>query len=203
MIFFNIFSVIDMAKLHKHYRWPPRTTRNVVLVQNDRSYYDIETLARNRLKAAPQFIQNLDVESKLEGHNGCVNCLEWSSSGRLLASGSDDNRIIIWKPFHHKPVLDLLTPHQGNIFSVKFLPQSNDALIATAAADRSCFVFDINRATDLSSPIWKCTCHTQRVKRLATVPDSPSVFWSAGEDGRILYVNFFNSIRIINLLDKK
>lgn len=172
-----------MAKMHRHYRWSPRTTRNVVLVQNDRSYYNIETLVRNRLKAAPQFLQNLDVESKLEGHVGCVNCLEWSANGRLLASGSDDNRLIIWRPFHKKPVTDLMTPHQGNIFSVKFLPNTGDTLVATAAADRFCYVFDLNRTTD---PFWKCKCHTQRVKRLATSPESPCTFWSAGEDGRIL-----------------
>lgn len=182
-----IFSIDNMSKMYRHYHWPPRTTRNVVLIQNDRPYFNIETLVRNRLKAAPQFIQNLDIEAKLEGHNGCVNCLEWSSNGRLLASGSDDNRLILWKPFHHKPALDIMTPHQGNIFSVKFLPNTGDTLIATAAADRYCYVFDLNRATDLASPCWKCSCHTQRVKRLATVPDSPCIFWSAGEDGKILY----------------
>lgn len=191
-----------MAKMYRHYHWPPRTTRNVVSLLNDRPHFNIETLIRNRLKAAPQFIQNLDVEAKLEGHIGCVNCLEWSSNGRLLASGSDDNRLILWKPFHHKPELDLMTPHQGNIFSVKFLPNTGDALIATAAADRCCYVFDVNRATDLSTPCWKCSCHTQRVKRLATVPESPCIFWSAGEDGRILYVHEHHVyfIKIINLI---
>lgn len=181
-------SLFTMAKMHKHYHWPPRTTRNFAMVQNYRPYYNIETLVRNRLKAAPQFLQNLDVEAKLKGHTGCVNCLEWSSNGQLLASGSDDFRLIIWKPFIHKPVLDLMTPHQGNIFSVKFLPNTGDALIATGAADRCCYVFDVNRSTDVSTPCWKCNCHSQRVKRLATVPDSPCIFWSAGEDGRILYV---------------
>lgn len=136
---FSFYSVTQLANMHKHYRWPPRTTRNVLLVQNDRPYYNIETLLKNRLKAAPQFMQNLDVEAKLKGHNGCVNCLEWSANGQLLASGSDDNRLIIWKPFHHKPVYDLMTPHQGNIFSVKFLPNTGDSLIATAAADRYCY----------------------------------------------------------------
>lgn len=173
-----------MSQFHKHYRWSPRTTRNVASLQNDRSYYDIEQLVRNRMKAAPHFIKNLDVEAKLDSHNGCVNCLEWSSNGQLLASGSDDNRIIVWNAFYHKPVHDILTPHQGNIFSVKFLPNSGDALIATAAADRYCYVFDVNR--DSSTPSWKCNCHTQRVKRLATSPDSPWIIWSAGEDGRIM-----------------
>lgn len=161
--FFRFHSFIEMAKIHKHYRWPPRTTRNIVQVQNDRSYYNIEAMVKNRLKAAPQFVQNLDVQAKLEAHVGCVNCLEWSSNGRLLASGSDDNRLIIWKPFHHKPLCstDIMTPHQGNIFSVKFLPNTGDSLIATAAADRCCYVFDVNRINDQSSPCWKCSCHTQ------------------------------------------
>lgn len=189
--------------MHRHYRWPPRTTRNVVSVLNDRSYYNIEQLVKHRMKAAPQFIQNLDVEAKLEGHTGCVNCLEWSTNGQILASGSDDNRLILWKPFYQKIALDLMTPHQGNIFSVKFLPNTGDSLIATAAADRCCYVFDINRATDLSSPCWKCcSCHKQRVKRLATVPESPCVFWSAGEDGRILYVQRLIFI-LVNLKKKK
>lgn len=172
--------------MKKHYRWPPRTVRNAVTLQNDRSYNNIETLIRNRLKAAPQLIQRLDLDGKLEGHNGCVNCLEWSSNGRLLMSGSDDNRVIIWDPFKQKQVLDLMTPHQGNIFSVKFLPNTSDTLIATGAADHQIFVFDVNRTSELTTPCWKCNCHSQRVKRLATVAESPCVFWSAGEDGRVL-----------------
>lgn len=31
-----------------------------------------------------------------------------------------------------------------------------------------------------------CTCHTNRVKRCVTDPISPSLFWSAGEDGLII-----------------
>lgn len=131
--------------MYRHYHWPPRTTRNVVSLQNDRLYYTIETLIRNRMKAAPQFMKNLDVDAKLEGHTGCVNCLEWSSNGRLLASGSDDNHLILWKPFHHKLVLKLQTPHQGNIFSVKFLPNTGDTLLATGKVSINSFeIFCIN-----------------------------------------------------------
>lgn len=175
--------------MYRNYRWPPRTNRNVTLLQSDRSYYNIETQIKNRLKAAPQCLRNLDVEAVLEGHSGCVNCLEWSENGQLLASGSDDNYVILWNAFTRRSVMEFRTPHQGNIFSVKFLPHSGDALIATGAADRNCFVFDVNRIEDVSAtPIWKCSCHKQRVKRLATSPDNPNMFWSAAEDGRILYV---------------
>lgn len=35
-----------------------------------------------------------------------------------------------------------------------------------------------------------CICHASRVKRLATAPDSPDLFWSAAEDGIIRYCYF-------------
>lgn len=167
------------------YTWEPRTMRNLALVQSDRSYYNIETLITNRLKAASNFVERLDLEALLKRHAGCVNCIEWSSDGKLLASGSDDNRVIIWNAFEHKMKLDILTPHQGNIFSVKFVPGSSDALVASGAADGNIFVFDINRDAE-PTPQWRCKCHTQRVKRLATVPDAPHMLWSSGEDGKIL-----------------
>lgn len=31
------------------------------------------------------------------GHTGCVNALSWSPSGQLLASGSDDRNVVLWK----------------------------------------------------------------------------------------------------------
>ncbi|PWN18649.1 WD40 repeat-like protein [Microstroma glucosiphilum] len=33
----------------------------------------------------------------LVGHAGCVNALCWSESGEMLASGSDDTRVVLWK----------------------------------------------------------------------------------------------------------
>ncbi|KAF6766904.1 WD40 repeat [Kalmanozyma brasiliensis GHG001] len=31
------------------------------------------------------------------GHTGCVNALSWSPSGQVLASGSDDRNVVLWK----------------------------------------------------------------------------------------------------------
>lgn len=103
---------------------------------------------------------------------------------RLLASGSDDNQIKIWDPFRHRLVTDLLTPHQGNIFSVKFMPKSNGGTIVSGAADSKIFMFDLEKGE--AAPTWTCRCHSGRVKRLATAPDLPYVFWSASEDGDVL-----------------
>ncbi|XP_073845069.1 WD and tetratricopeptide repeats 1 [Musca autumnalis] len=162
---------------------------------------------RRRLHASPPFIQRLEQEGILKGHEGCVNCLEWSSDGRILASGSDDFQLILWNPFKQMKLRSIHTKHFGNMFSVKFLPKSNDSLIATAAADKTIKLFDINSLLPEES-LYKCHCHGSRVKRLATAPDSPYIFWSAGEDGCVLQLDHrekhvcrsaSNSVSLINL----
>ena len=35
-------------------------------------------------------------ETTTVGHEGCVNCLEWSEDGSLLASASDDCSVRVW-----------------------------------------------------------------------------------------------------------
>lgn len=59
----------------------PKTVNAVQLI-NERKYYDIETVIKNRFHSAPQFIKRLEKEAELNGHTGCVNCLEWSDNGR-------------------------------------------------------------------------------------------------------------------------
>lgn len=156
---------------------------NVAQILLNRNYSDIEHILKNRLKTAPQFIDKIELEAELKGHSGCVNCLEWSTNGRILASASDDFHVMLWDPFTHKQILDFSTPHEGNIFSVKFLPKRNDSILLTGAGDCKMYVFDINRG---EFPIRKCTCHGQRIKRLATTPKLIHLFWSAAEDGRVL-----------------
>lgn len=125
-------------------------------------------------------VKRLGLECELQGHQGCVNCLQWTSDGRILASGSDDTNVIIWDPFKHKQLQVVPTNHIGNIFSVKFLG-TNNSIIATAAGDCRVLVQSIQDALILD-----CNCHKNRVKRLATSPIEPTLFWSAGEDGLVM-----------------
>ncbi|GAB0097419.1 Tetratricopeptide repeat [Sergentomyia squamirostris] len=156
---------------------------NAALLLWERSNFEIEPIVRQRLQFTPQFIKRIELETELRGHNGCVNCLEWSCNGKLLASASDDFHVMIWDAFSHKRMASIMTPHQGNIFSVKFMPKSGNSTVVTGAADGKIYVFDLNRS---DSPTWSCRCHSRRVKRLATAPETPFVFWSSAEDGDIL-----------------
>ncbi|XP_068611719.1 WD and tetratricopeptide repeats protein 1 [Brachionichthys hirsutus] len=127
------------------------------------------------------FIKRLGLEAELQGHTGCVNCLEWNEQGDLLASGSDDQHAIIWDPFRHKKLTTMHTGHAANVFSVKFLPHSGDRILVTGAADTKVHVHDLT----VKETIHMFSDHTSRVKRIATAPMWPNTFWSAAEDGII------------------
>ncbi|XP_064601021.1 WD and tetratricopeptide repeats protein 1-like [Liolophura sinensis] len=137
---------------------------------------------QRRFHVTSDFVNRLGLEAELEGHQGCVNCLEWNESGTLLASGSDDVQVIIWDPLRHKSLTTIRTGHQGNIFSVKFLPNSSDSIIVSGAADCKIRVHDLN----VKETTHVFSCHAGRVKRIATAPNVPFMFWSAAEDGTIM-----------------
>ncbi|GAM82617.1 hypothetical protein ANO11243_005990 [Dothideomycetidae sp. 11243] len=96
-----------------------------------------------------RWIDSLDIVNELTGHSGCVNALSWSKSGRLLASGSDDKHVNIYRyqPDDSSAQFSLATTvatgHTANIFSVKFMPHSNDHTLVSAAGDSQVRVFDL------------------------------------------------------------
>lgn len=138
---------------------------------------------KRRMKTTLDLVQRLKQETCLNGHEGCVNCLEWNSAGDLLASGSDDSNIIVWDAFRATK-RKLLTPgHEGIIFSVKFIPATNDTRVASCAGDGQ---VRVTHVADSESLLVCRTCHSDRVKRLAIHPSEPNLIWSAGEDGLVL-----------------
>lgn len=139
-----------------------------------------DRLVRNRLQTAQSLMSRLELETELIGHSGCVNCLEWNDNGTVLATGSDDCHILLFDPFRHKIIQDVMTPHRGNIFSVKFMPKTDGNTVISAAGDARIYGFDLNHT---EAPIFKCNCHDTRIKRLAVAQETPHLFWSASEDG--------------------
>lgn len=139
-----------------------------------------DRFVRNRLQTSKDLLSRLELESELIGHAGCVNCLEWSDNGTVLASGSDDYHILLWDPFRHKLLQDVVTPHRGNIFSVKFMPKTDCKTVVSSAGDARIYGFDLNHP---DTPLFKCSCHGARIKRMAVGNETPHLFWSASEDG--------------------
>ncbi|CAK9290906.1 unnamed protein product [Gordionus sp. m RMFG-2023] len=156
---------------------------------------------KNHVKS--QFIQRLTLKQELQGHNGCVNCLEWNTKGNLLVSGSDDFKIILWDPYsshsnntkNRSNILHTIqTHHYGNIFSVKFLPETNDSIIVSGAADKRVCLHDINYFAKVvnngyngGKQLVTCHyCHRGRVKRIGVTDREPFMIWSIGEDGLVM-----------------
>lgn len=134
-------------------------------------------------------IDRLGLDYELSGHSGCVNCLEWNKDGSILASGSDDLHILLWNPFLKRKIASIDTGHQGNIFSVKFMPQTKDGLVASAAGDGRVKIHWVEHASAINTTpqtSLQCNCHVGRVKRLATAPDVPYLLWSGAEDGTVM-----------------
>ena len=91
----------------------------------------------------------LGLSQTLRAHRGCVNTVHWSGGGDFLLSGSDEGLIALWGA--DRPPRDPLeyawhSGHRANIFSVRFMPQSADNLVASCSADSTVRVFDIQTA---------------------------------------------------------
>ena len=115
---------------------------------------DVQTRSKQyrQLYSQRKLIENLDIVNELSGHSGCVNALSWSKSGSFLASGSDDQHLNIhsYQPDNtinqFRLTTTVATGHTQNIFSVKFMPHSNDRTIVTAAGDGEVRIFDLEYA---------------------------------------------------------
>ncbi|KAK4507544.1 hypothetical protein PRZ48_001279 [Zasmidium cellare] len=117
----------------------------------------VRSKAYRSLYSDRRLINDLDIVNELDGHSGCVNALSWSKSGNLLASGSDDQHLNIhtYQPDASSSQFQLTatvaTGHTQNIFSVKFMPHSNDRTVITAAGDAQVRVFDVEYAGQTGS----------------------------------------------------
>lgn len=129
----------------------------------------------------PDLVRRLGLFQELSGHTGCVNCIQWNTAGTLLASGSDDRTIIVWDGVRCKRVERLETPHEGNIFSVVWLPGSEDGQLVSGAGDCRVCLADLEAGAVTRNVMG----HQGRVKRLAVAGDAPGVVWSGGEDGLV------------------
>ena len=82
----------------------------------------------------------------------------------------------------------LVIEHETDFVIIKivchfqFLPNSDDSILVSGAADSNIRVHDLN--TKETTNVF--TCHVSRVKRLATAPNLTCMFWSAAEDGCVM-----------------
>lgn len=82
-----------------------------------------------------------------EGHTAEINCLQFSPTGTVLASGSDDCIVNIWKSDSHRATLDL-KQYTNGVITLQWAPNYGKSLmLATASSDHSVKLWDINSGT--------------------------------------------------------
>lgn len=137
-------------------------------------------------------VQRLELMYKLENHKGCVNSLNFHPDGSLLASGSDDLKVVVWDWKCGKSLLSFETKHRSNVFQSKFLPLGGDLHIATCARDGQVRLAQVSAQEGLRSSR-KLGSHRGPCHKLAVLKDQPQVILSAGEDGIIFRHDLRNS----------
>ncbi|XP_076044499.1 DDB1- and CUL4-associated factor 8-like [Oratosquilla oratoria] len=125
---------------------------------------------------------------KMKFHRGCVNALSFNTTGSLLASGSDDLQIAVWDWALAKPVISYDSGHRNNVFQSKFLPLSGDSHIVSCARDGQVRLAELS-STGVCRTTRHLAKHSGPAHKLTTLPSSPHVFLSAGEDADVLNID--------------
>ena len=87
------------------------------LIVNNRGICSSPQL-RKRLGSSSSFVKRFRTEHRLQGHRGCVNCINFSFEGDQLVSGSDDLKIIMWDWRKGQSIMSFSSQHVANIFQV-------------------------------------------------------------------------------------
>ncbi|KNC76598.1 hypothetical protein SARC_10909, partial [Sphaeroforma arctica JP610] len=125
-------------------------------------------------------LQRMEQTKELVGHAGCVNTIQWNSSGNMLLSGSDDTDLIVWDFPSGKIRHKWASGHVNNIFCAQFM--ESDKTVVSGARDGQVWVHSLAEG---GKRLHRYECHTQDVKKIAMDPQTPSVFMSCSEDGTV------------------
>ncbi|CAF0886494.1 unnamed protein product [Didymodactylos carnosus] len=153
-----------------------------------------------KLKNSSYITKRLKRETiELEVHHGCVNTLCWNDRGSVILSGSDDQQLIVTDPFSCTIRKSVHSGHRENIFSAKFLPETNDMGVVSCSGDGQIFHTDLTRAPSSPTISRNCppphrdpsqptregcfNCHgSTTCYEIRVIPQTPNLFFSCSED---------------------
>ncbi|WWC89009.1 uncharacterized protein L201_003926 [Kwoniella dendrophila CBS 6074] len=115
-------------------------------------------------------------------HRQNLCCLD-TSKGGLIATGSWDKTIIVWKDFEKAITIE---GHEQAVWSVKFVGEDR---LLTASADKKIILHSLDVASGRSTPLQTYTGHSEPVRGLSLKPDGQG-FWSCANDGNINIYSF-------------
>ncbi|QDS72771.1 hypothetical protein FKW77_004683 [Venturia effusa] len=98
-------------------------------------------LPRKRPKLIKRFKLNWKPGKSYNGHSGAILCLAISSSGKFLATGGADKRLVIWDTATLKP-LKSFHQHRDSVLSVSF--RRGTHTLFSASADRTIKIWSLD-----------------------------------------------------------
>jgi len=117
------------------------------LIQSMKAYRQLQTLSsvdnetrQNVELTLEKAVYGIQEYNQLLGHTSIIHTVEFSPKGDLIASGSQDKTIKLWKP--DGTLLKTLTGHQDGITSVAFSPRQ--PLLASASNDKTIKLWNTN-----------------------------------------------------------
>ncbi|KAF8397628.1 hypothetical protein HHK36_016548 [Tetracentron sinense] len=135
----------------------------------------------HRIAGSEAIVKRICLYGKLDGHEGCVNAVEFNSTGDLLVSGSDDRQVIFWNWTDKIKKFSYPSGHLDNIFQTCIMPFTDDRKLVTSGGDGQVRLGQVleNGRVDTK----RLGKHRGHVYKLAIEPGSPHIFYSCGEDG--------------------
>lgn len=116
-----------------------------------------------------------------------MNCLNFHNSGKLLVTGSDDLKIIVWKWASNQIVNKFDSGHNSNVFQAKFIDFIGSGLnIVSSARDGMIRHHMLDPSGMEKHQSISLTRHATPVHKLALVPNNPFEVLSASEDGIVM-----------------
>lgn len=122
--------------------------------------------------------EKLGQAMSLRGHQGWIWSVDYSTSGNVLASGSQDTKIILWDA-NTGAQIKQLTDHTGSVQFVTFSP--TESVLASASRDDSIRFWD----TETYTIIEECRKHTADVNSLDYSADG-TLLVSGADDGNVI-----------------
>ncbi len=137
-----------------------------------------------KLKNSASVTRRLKLSHTLNVHRGCVNTICWNEHGTMILSGSDDQHLVITDPHTTKMLTSVHSGHRENIFSAKFLPETNDRRVVSCSGDGVIFHTNFDRPSNSHSNDGCFTCHgAATTYEVRVIPRTPNLFFScSGND---------------------
>jgi WD40 repeat protein/serine/threonine protein kinase len=131
--------------------------------------------ARNSLLTTLQYRPRL--AQYLHGHTDRVRTVAFSPDGRLIASGSGDNMVILWDTVRGTQLLPPLQGHTGAVNSVAFSPDGQ--ILASGSADGTIRLWNTESGAALGEAL---EGHSDAVWSVAFSPDGQTVASSSADN---------------------